>query len=281
MKKSKPSTVIVTDSTSDLPQEDAQQLGVTVVPAVITVADQTLIDGVGISREELYRRMPDLSKPVTTAAPSPAVFAEAYEKVLSSGASQVVSIHVSSKLSGMLNVANQAAAEFKSRVHLVDSEQVSLGLAFQAKEAALEALRGSPLSGVIEAANRARKKIKLIAFVNTLEYLRRGGRVSWLSAGLGSILQVKLLLEVANGVVEQLERVRTQAKALESLLAHARSWGPLKLLGLPHAAAPEAAAALAEKLRPVSETAPFLVDVTPVIGAHVGPGAVGIVGMRV
>jgi DegV family protein with EDD domain len=276
----KPSTVIVTDSTSDLPEADADELGISVVPAVLTVEDQTLVDGVGISREELYQRMPDLAKPVTTAAPSPAAFTEVYERLLSEGAKHIVSIHVSSKLSGMLNVVNQAAANFKERVHLVDSEQVSLGIAFQAKEAALQAARGASLSAVIDAAHRARVKIKLIAFVNTLEYLRRGGRVSWLRAGLGSILQIKLLLEIVNGLVEQLDRVRTRKKALESLLAHARAWGPLKRLGIPHAAAPEAASALADELRSVSENPPVIVDVTPVIGAHVGPGAVGIVGMQ-
>ena len=280
MSISKASAAIVTDSTSDLPQADAQELGISVVPAIITVGDQTLVDGVGISREELYRRMPDLTKPVTTAAPSPAAFAEVYERILARGASHIISIHVSSKLSGMLNVANQAAANFRERVHLVDSEQVSLGVAYQAKEAALHALRGAPLKAVIDAAQRGREKIKLIAFVNTLEYLRRGGRVSWLRAGLGSILQIKLLLEIVNGQVEQLDRVRTRMKALESLLDYARTWGPLKRLGIPHAAAPEEAVALAEQLRPVSELPPEIVDVTPVIGAHVGPGAVGIVGMQ-
>lgn len=279
MSKLRPSTAIVTDSTSDLPQLDAFELGIEVVPAVITVGDQTLVDGVGISREELYRRMPDLTMPVTTAAPSPAAFAEVYERLLAKGAKQIISIHVSSKLSGMLNVANQAAADFKQRVHLVDSEQVSLGIAFQAKEAALEALGGAPLEAVLEAARRAREKIKLIAFMDTLEYLRRGGRVSWLRAGLGSILQIKLLLEIVNGLVEQLDRVRTHSKALLSLLSHARSWGPLRRLGIPHAAAPETAHAIAEELRPLSEFPPVIVDVTPVIGAHVGPGAVGIVGL--
>jgi len=281
MRNSKPSTMVVTDSTSDLPQIDSQELGIAVVPAVITVGDQTLVDGVGISREELYRRMPDISKPVTTAAPSAAAFADVYESALAQGAQHIISIHVSSKLSGMLNAANQAAAAFPDRVHLVDSEHVSLGLAFQVKEAALEAIRGAPFSAVIDAARRAREKIKLIAFVNTLQYLRRGGRVSWLRAGLGSLLQIKLLLQIVNGLVEQLDTVRTRNKALESLLAHARSWGPLKRLGIPHAGAPEAAIALAEELRPVSEHPPVIVDVTPVIGAHVGPGAVGIAGMKV
>lgn len=280
MSSSESSVAIVTDSTSDLPQDDAQELGIHVVPAVLTVENQTLVDGIGITRTELYRRMPDLSKPVTTAAPSPAAFASVYEQVLSRGAERVLSIHVSSKLSGMLNVANQAAAAFKDRVHLFDSEQVSLGLAFQASEAALSARRGAKLEAVIDAAKRAREKTKLIAFINTLEYLRRGGRVSWLSAGLGNILQVKLLLEIVNGLVEQLDRVRTKSKALERLLAHARTWGPLNRLGIPHAAAPERAFAIAEELRPLSDHAPIIVDVTPVIGAHVGPGAVGIVGMQ-
>jgi len=280
MSSLKPQVAIVTDSTSDMPPDDAQELGIHVVPAILSVEDQTLVDGVGITRAELYRRMPDLSKPVTTAAPSPAAFSSVYEELLARGAKQVLSIHVSSKLSGMLNVAHQAATAFKDRVHLFDSQQVSLGIAFQAKEAAQSAVRGSKLAEVIEAARHAREKTKLIAFIDTLEFLRRGGRVSWLSAGVGNILQVKLLLEITNGLVEQLARIRTKSKALEGLLTYARSWGPLKRLGIPHAAAPETAFALADELRPLSEHAPAIVDVTPVIGAHVGPGAVGIVGMQ-
>ena len=280
MSSSKPTTAIVTDSTSDLPKAEALELGVAVVPALLTVGEETLVDGVGISRPELYARMPDISKPVTTAAPSASAFEEVYEKALTAGATKVISIHLSSKLSGMLNVAHQAALEFGKRIHLIDSEQVSLGLGFQVIEAAKHALEGSPFEAVIETARRAREKTKLIAFMNTLEYLRRGGRVSWLSAGLGNILQVKLLLEIVNGVVEQFARVRTRTKALDHMLEYARSWGPLKRLGIPHAAAPEAASALAEELSSVSQLSPMIVDVTTVIGAHVGPGAVGIIGMR-
>ena len=276
----KPTTAIVTDSTSDLQEAEALELGVAVVPALLTVGEETLVDGVGISRQELYTRMPDISKPVTTASPSATVFEEAYEKALTAGASKVISIHVSSKLSGMLNVAHQAALAFGKRVHLIDSEQVSLGLGFQAMEAAKHALTGAPFEAVMETARHAREQTKLIAFMNTLEYLRRGGRVSWLSAGLGNILQVKLLLEIVNGVVEQFARVRTRTKALGTMLEYARSWGPLKRLGIPHAAAPEAASALAEELSSVSMLPPMIVDVTTVIGAHVGPGAVGIIGMR-
>ncbi|HEY69009.1 MAG TPA: DegV family protein [Anaerolineae bacterium] len=280
MSSSKPTTAIVTDSTSDLPKAEALELGVAVVPALLTVGEETLVDGVGISRPELYARMPDISKPVTTAAPSASAFEEVYEKALTAGATKVISIHLSSKLSGMLNVAHQAALEFGKRIHLIDSEQVSLGLGFQVIEAAKHALEGLPFEAVIETARRAREKTKLIAFMNTLEYLRRGGRVSWLSAGLGNILQVKLLLEIVNGVVEQFARVRTRTKALDHMLEYARSWGPLKRLGIPHAAAPEAASALAEELSSVSQLSPMIVDVTTVIGAHVGPGAVGIIGMR-
>jgi DegV family protein with EDD domain len=280
MSGNKPDTAVVTDSTSDLPETEAHELGVTVVPALLTVGEDTLVDGVGISRKELYERMPNISKPVTTAAPSATAFEEAYEKALTAGAKNVISVHISSKLSGMLNAAHQAAMSFGKRVHLIDSEQVSLGLGFQAIEAAMHALQGAPFEAVVETARRAREMTKLVAFMNTLEYLRRGGRVSWLSAGLGNILQVKLLLEIVDGMVEQFARVRTRNKALERMLDYARSWGPLKRLGIPHAAAPEAASALADELSSVSMLPPMIVDVTTVIGAHVGPGAVGIIGMR-
>ena len=280
MSGSKPTTAIVTDSTSDLPETEALELGVAVVPALLTVGDETIVDGVGISRQELYERMPQITNPITTAAPPSAAFEGVYERALTTGAKKIISIHVSSKLSGVLNAAHQAALAFGKRVHLIDSEQVSLGLGFQAIEAAKHALQGAPFEAVLETIRHAREKTKLIAFMNTLEFLRRGGRVSWLSAGLGNILQVKLLLEIVNGMVEQFARVRTRTKALDRMMAYAHSWGPLKRLGIPHASAPETASALAEELSFVSQLPPLIVDVTTVIGAHVGPGAVGIIGMQ-
>lgn len=271
-----PPTAVVTDSTSDLPAQEVERLAVTVVPAIVTLDGQSYVDGAGLSRTEFYRRLPSLRQPATTAAPPPGVFAEAYERLLSAGAQAVLSLHLSQKLSGMLDIARQAATAFGERVRTFDSQQVSLGLGFQAAAAASAAWRGEPLQAVLETARSARARARTIAMINTLEYLRRSGRVSWLRAGLGEALRVKLLVAVIDGAVQRLDEVRTRGRALGALEAQARAWGPLERLAVLHSAIPEQAAAFAARLRQLCAETPLVVDVTTVIGAHVGPGSIGL-----
>ncbi len=274
-----PQVAVVTDSTSDIPRDIARELNIQVVPALLTVEGQTYRDGVGLTRAAFYERLPTLSEPATTAAPSPQVFAEAYERALRRGAKEVLSIHLSPKLSGILNAAAQGAKAFGARVQTFDSGQLSLGLGFQAMEAATAALAGASLEAVIQTARRAQERVHLVAMIDTLEYLRRSGRVGWLRAGLGNLLQVKLLVEVVDGVVERLGQVRTRAKALASLCDLVRAWGPLQRAAVIHSAIPEEAQAYAARLRDQSQAPPLVVDVTTIIGAHVGPRSLGVVGL--
>jgi DegV family protein with EDD domain len=271
-----PATAIVTDSTSDIPPEEAEALSIEVVPALVTVEGQSYEDGRGLSRLEFYRRLPFLREPATTAAPSPRVFEIAYEKVMAAGAERVLSMHVSSKLSGLIDVARIAAATFGDRVHVFDSLQVSLGLGFQAMEAAAVALAGASFDAILQAAQRARDRVRIVAMIDTLEYLRRSGRVSWMRAGLGDLLRVKLIVRVADGVVQRIGEARTKHRALDQLVTMATSWGPQERLAILHSAVPEEAAALAQRLRDLSARAPLIVDVTTVIGTHVGPGSLGL-----
>jgi len=271
-----PATAIVTDSTSDIPVEEAEALGIEVVPALVTVEGQSYVDGRGLSRPEFYRRLPFLREPATTAAPSPQVFEMAYEKVMAAGAERVLSMHLSSKLSGLIDVARIAAASFGDRVHVFDSLQVSLALGFQAMEAAAAALAGASFDAVLQVAQRARDRVRIVAMIDTLEYLKRSGRVSWIRAGLGDLLSVKLMVRVADGVVQRIGEVRTKHKALDQLVAMAQSWGPQERLAILHSAVPEEAAALAQRLRDLSARVPLIVDVTTVIGTHVGPGSLGL-----
>jgi DegV family protein with EDD domain len=271
---------IVTDSTSDIPDDEAGDLGIRVVPAVLVIGEETLQDGRDISRSDFYRRMPDFPKPATTGSPSPAVFQEHYQALFDQGIDRILSIHVAASLSGMLNSAAQAAKAFGDRVKLYDSGQVSMGLGLQAIEGAAAARGGASLEEITHRIQSARERIHLLALIRTLEYLRRSGRVSWLQAGVGDLLRIKMLLTVRDGLVEAVGRARTWSKGLSELTDQARSWTPFQRLAILHSGIPEEAAELAKQLRPACETEPAIVQVTTVIGAHVGPGSLGLAGLQ-
>lgn len=269
----------MTDSTADIPTELLEDLKIKSIPAILTVDGETFIDGVNLSRIEFYSRMPSLSQPPTTAAPSPVAFQEAYERLLSDGLESILSIHVSSKLSGMVNSAYQAAQAFGKRVTIFDSQQLSLGLGYQVMEGAYAALEGLHFINVLERVQRVRAKVRLLALINSLEYLRRSGRVSWLQAGVGELLQIKQLLTLKDGLVESFGRARTFSRALNTLKREARTWSPLSHLTVMHSGIREKAELLAGELAELCSTQPMIVNVTTVIGAHVGPGSIGIAGL--
>jgi DegV family protein with EDD domain len=270
---------IVTDSTADIPLQDQNALNIVVVPAVVTIDGESYKDGMEISRTEFYQRLPVLSSPPTTGAPSMQTFEDTYEEVLQSGIDKILSIHLPPSLSGMLSVATQAARSFGERVSLFDSGQVSLGMGFQVIEAASTIIHGGTFEAVLTAAQHARNNVRLIALIDTLEFLKRSGRVSWLTAGLGNLLRVKIILELINGVVNRLGQVRTRRKAIEQLKAIAESWGRLDRLAIPHSASPEEAAVFAEELKGLCSRPPVIIEVTTAIGAHIGPGALGVIGL--
>jgi DegV family protein with EDD domain len=271
---------LVTDSTADLPSGIAEAEGVPIVPAFIVVEGTSYVDGGGLSRPEFYRHLPGLRQPVTTAAPSTEVFASAYERLLSSGVGQILSVHISRRLSGIYGIAAQAARRFGERVLVVDSGQVSLGLGFQVLEGARAIRSGAAFQAVLQAIDHAGRRVRTIAMIENLEYLRRSGRVDWLRSSLGNLLHVRLLLEVADGLIRRLGQVRTRHRAIEELWATAARWAPVQRWGVMHSAAEGEAIELASRL-PASENmpAPLVVDVTTVIGAHVGPRCLGVTGL--
>lgn len=270
------SVAVVTDSTCDIPEDIADALHIRIVSALLTLEDRTYEDGRGLSRAEFYARMPSLPRPAQTAAPSPMAFASAYESALTSGAEHVVSIHVSSHLSGIFNAATQAAKGFGERVLALDGEHVSMALGFQAILAAEAALEGAALSAVVRVAEQARRRARLIALIDTLEYLKRSGRVTWLRAGLGDLLRVKLLVSVVDGWVKRIDMVRTRSRALGRLRSIADAWGRIDRLAVLHSGAAEAAREFAEQVRGLTDRPMILAEVTPIIGAHIGPGCLGL-----
>jgi len=270
---------IVTDSTADIPPEQAAALGITVIPALVTVGGESYADGQGLVRSELYLGMASRRDLPTTASPSPMAFEAAYQRLLDGGARGVVSIHVASQLSAIHAVATQAGRSFPGKVQVVDSGQLSLGLGFQVVEAAQSAAAGADPQSIVQAAEAVRRRVRLVAMLDTLEFVRRSGRVSWLRASMSDILQVKLLVRVDEGKVERLALVRTLRRALDDLVGMVPAWGPLGRLAVLHTAAQPAAERLAGRLAAQTGLDPWVVEATTVIGVHIGPGALGISAM--
>jgi DegV family protein with EDD domain len=191
---------IVTDSICDVPVLEQERLGIVVVPAVVTLDGETYYDGVDLSRAEFYRRLPELKSPATTAAPSPVLFEQAYDRLFTKGIKSILSIHIPMTLSGLINVVIQAAKPFGDRVRVFDSGQISLASGYQAIEAAEVAKDGGTIEMAVARAQLAKENVRLIAFIDNLTFLKRSGRINWLTASVGNLLNVKLLLEIRNGV---------------------------------------------------------------------------------
>jgi DegV family protein with EDD domain len=270
---------IVTDSTCDLPEDVIVAHNLTVVPCYVNFGTQSYLDGVDLTRAEFYTRLPHSDPPPTTSAPGIAAFVEAYQRCIAAGAEAILSIHISAQLSNVVNVARMAAqAESLAGfpIHVRDAGQLSVGTGLQAWEAARLAASGASLEALVPAVRAIAERIHTFAALDTLEYLRRSGRLTRFQALLGTLLDLKPLLGMHADVIS-MARVRTRAKAFAHLARTLEGLGPLEHVILVHTHAPTAVAYL-RALAPaqLSEArAPRAVDVTPVLGAHLGPGAVG------
>ena len=270
-------TAIVTDSTADLVPELATRHGITVVPLTLSLDGRSYLDGVDLTAAGFYTKLRASSSHPTTSQPSPGQFKDAYQRLLEDH-QEVVSLHISDKLSGTLGSARQAAEMVgPDRVKVVDSEFVSMPLASLALVAALRAERGGDAAAIMEDVSRVRQALRCFFAVSTLEFLHRGGRIGSASALLGSVLQIKPILGIEGGEVAPLERVRTQDRALSRLAELGREVGGggglCVVIG--HAAAEAHAMALAERFEDLAETL-IVQPLGPVVGAHAGPGTVGL-----
>lgn len=270
---------IVTDSTSDLPAPLREMHNIHQIPAALIIKGQSYRDGVDISRREYYRMLPDLKDLPTTASPSAGDFSALYDKLLSSGFEKIISIHLSRKLSGMYNTAKVAAGEFKDRVAAVDSGQVSLGLGFQALEAAKAAAAGQPVKGVIARIRAAQGKIHLFALLDTLDYILKSGRIPWIKASLGKFLNLKPLLQLQDGVVLNAGFTRLRGQAISRLHEKVRELGPLRSLAVLHTNAEGDGKQFLSRYQDSLPGRALLVNVTTSIGTHVGPNGLGFVAM--
>ncbi|WP_329131912.1 DegV family protein [Streptomyces sp. NBC_01476] len=275
-----PHVAIVTDSTAYLAPEPLTRHGISVVPLTVVIGDEAFEEGTEISAPAVAHAL-QRRHPVTTSRPSPAEFSAVYEAVAASGADAIVSLHLSADMSGTYDAALIAAKESPVPVRVVDTGVVAMALGFTVLAAALAAESGADPDEVVAAAEKRAADTSAYFYVDTLDYLRRGGRIGAAQALFGSALAVKPLLRLADGRIELLEKVRTASKAITRLeeIVVSQAGTRRVALAVHHLAAADRAALLAERLR---ERVPGLEDlvvseVGAVIGAHAGPGLLGVV----
>lgn len=274
---------VVTDSTAYIPANVIGKNPITILPLQCIFGEQIYLDGVDITPEEFYTRLKTTSVMPTTSQVTPAQFQDTYQHLLNDGY-DILSIHISSKLSGTIDSAIQARNMFPgARIDIVDSLSTSMALGFIALAAARAAAHGASLAECHTIAEQAAQNSGVLFLVDTLEFLHRGGRIGGAAAFLGTVLHMKPILELNNGRIEAVERIRTMAKAVDRLIELAEkrigSRKPVHLAVL-HANSSANAQILLDRLRerfPVSDVNETLItDVSPVIGTHAGPGALGI-----
>ena len=272
---------VVTDSTSSLPEGMATQRDIRVVPLSVRLGAQVGREGVEIDTTQLCAALADRCLDVQTSRPAPAAFLDCYRAALDAGASAVVSVHLSRELSGTWEAARSAADEIGAdRVRVVDSRAACMGLGYAVLAAADTADDGGGIDEVAAAATDVARRCRIFFSLDSLERLRRGGRIGAAAAWVGTALAVKPLLHVAQGRILPLEKVRTTARAAQRLVelaAQAAGEGPVDV-AVQHLAAAARAEEVAARLRERLDVARLLVsEVGAVIGAHVGTGLVGVV----
>jgi len=266
---------IVTDSTADIAPDVAKKLGIHVVPAIVVMGDHSYKDGQGLSRREFYEQLPQMRQLPTTASPSAGTFEETYRQLLESGYDAVISIHVAGLLSGIYSTALLGARSFGERVSVVDSQQLSLGIGFQAMAAAEAAAQGLTVTEILAHVTETRHRIRVGAMLDTLEYVRRSGRVGWARARIGALLRIKPFVEVRNGRVLDLGKTRTRRKGIAQLQQLLKGLGEWERLVILHTNADDEANAFAKSVAGLYAGDVPITNVTTVIGTHIGPNALG------
>jgi DegV family protein with EDD domain len=268
---------LVTDSTADLPAEWLSRWDIGVVPAYINIGPESYPDdGIAITRERFYARQKEGKPFPTTSAPPLGVAVQGIKAALAK-ADHVLVYTVAAAFSSIYNTLRLAAEECDpKRVTVVDSGSLSLGIGWQVVAAAEALAAGGDVQAAMAAAQATREKIEVWAVADTLEHLRRGGRVNPVLAGIGSLLQIKPVFSMKESKVEVVERIRTMKKAVASVAEMTRKAAPLSRLAVLHSLYPEGAALLKESLADVVPSQVITVDVTPVIGVHFGAGSLGV-----
>lgn len=268
---------VVTDSTADLTKAQAEELGIHVVPLLVRFGDDEYRDGVDLDTEGFYAKLATAKVMPTTATPPAGFFEEAYRQVIAEGATAILSIHISAALSASYASASLGAQAVKEQVpvEVVDSRWVSAGMGIPVMAAARAAREGKSLEECKAVAEDLCARMHIFAVLDTLEFLQRGGRIGKVSQLLGSLLNVKPMLTVKDGVVQPLENVRTRSKAYERLAQLVQQLGPVELVGVA-----QSDEAIGEQLTRAIQTVysgPLEhYKLGPAIGVHTGPGTAAI-----
>ena len=269
---------IVTDSASDMDPARAASLGIAIVPLLVSFGNDTFSAGVDLSRDDFWARVKTPGSPIaTTAACSPGTFQQVYQKAFDDGAESIVSVHVADTLSGTLKAAQVAKASMRDRdILIVDSTSASMGEGMLAELGVKMAAAGASAEEIATALEARRPDLQVYLALETLEYLKRGGRISGAQAAIGTLLSVKPIIEIKGGKVETTERVRTRGKARERLveLLTAR---PIERLSILHTtdADVEAFAEIITRAAGLESSQVTIDLVGPSVGPHLGPGCVG------
>ncbi len=271
----------VTDSTCDLPKDVVEKWGITVVPVFVNIGEKSYADdGIELNREQYYDQLPSINPLPTTSAPSPGLAAQMIEQAFE-GADHLVIVCLPTKLSATYEAFRLGSANLpQDRVTIIDSGSVTMAMGYQVLLAAQVAAETGDLEQVLDAIQRVRANRSLAAMLHSLEYVRRGGRVNFASAGLGALLQIKPILTIEDGEAKTIARVRTSQRAQQELVNLARHQAPLDQLSLLHANNPEGVEWLRDQLADVLPEDVMVINVTTTIGTHVGPKALGFVTVK-
>ena len=269
---------IVTDSTTDVPPELLEKYDITVIPLYVVIDGKSYAEGVDITRRNFYQNLASYNPYPTTAAPPAGIFAETYQKLADEGATEILSIHLANSLSNTYNAARLGAESVTgANVTLFDTQQITVGAGLQVIAAAEAASAGQSVSEIVTMLTARAPRTRVFGMLDSLESLRRSGRVNWATFGFGTLLQIKPLMMIHDGDISVIAKVRTRKRALKQLLQIVESFAPFERMAVIHINAPEAAAELhelASHLFP-PDKARRTMEVTATIGTHLGLGAVG------
>ena len=280
----KNSIALMADSTCDIPEDLIQQYGITIIPELVIWGDQTFRDRVDMTPQAFYERIEKDPVMPTTALPSPAEFENVYKEAISQGAREIVLFTVSAAMSGTYQAAKQVGERMEVPVHVIDSKGPTMSLGWQVLAAARGLEKGLNLQEMIKAADQVREKLVQIVCLNTLEYLHRGGRIGSATKFLGTLLDIKPLVQINHrtGIVEPSAQARTRKKSIEVLIERffeqIQTEKPIHVAVL-HGNAPEEAQAIAERIKKTYAPKELLINITgPVLGINTGPRALALCG---
>lgn len=266
---------LVTDSTCDIPRETVEELNINVIPVVMVIEGKDVLDTADFSRNEYYERMPGFENHPTTAAPAPKSYLTTYKKLLEEGYDHIISVHASKKLSAIHDTAKMVAADFKDKITVIDSVSLSMGLGYQVIGAAKSLMNGETKEKTIQKMNDVRERVKVFAFLDTMEFARRSGRLSWLKAGVGNLLRIKPILEVSDGLLKNYGQVRSRKQMISRLSGMVKEFQNIESLSLLHTNTLDTVKNLFSKLNIKLPAPPKFVTINPGVGTHTGPDAIG------